>query len=299
MVYDSLVVAAGATLRIEPGVNLLFHDGAYLRVKGRLDAVGEPGKMINMRGDRLDNVLPDVGYDILAGQWEGVRIDAGSFDNRMEYVDMRSTVSGVTADSCATDARTKLFLRNSWLHNSQGSVLKANNARIAAYGCCCSEAADAVLSLTGGDNTFVQCTIANNYLFSAITEPLVTLGHLKESEDDSSTAPFMRANFDNCIIYGLAADIDPGDLTGTQVFMNYVSLKSTGKDDDNFRNCLWDTDPLFETIREDYYFNYRLKEDSPVLHAGNPAFVTPECAVDMDGKERLADGEPALGAYAD
>ena len=50
--------------------------------------------MIDMRGDRLDNVLPDVGYDILAGQWRGITIAPESFDNRLEYVDMRSTTDG-------------------------------------------------------------------------------------------------------------------------------------------------------------------------------------------------------------
>lgn len=298
VVMDSLVVAESGCLRIEPGVKLLFHDGAYMHVKGRLEAVGEPGNMIQMRGDRLDDVLPDVGYDILAGQWKGIRIAPGSFDNRMEYVDMRSSEIGLVADSCSTDARTKVLLRNSWLHNSQGTVLKANNARIEAYGCCFSEAADAVISLFGGDHKFVQCTFANNYLFSAISEAIVTLNHLFEKDSEFSDAPLMKAEFDNCIIYGLAADISVEDLTGSEVFLNYVSLKAGGSDDDNFRNCIWDCDPLFETVREDYYFNYRLKEDSPVLHAGDPFYVTSQCSEDMYGVSRLADGLPALGAYA-
>ena len=70
-----------------------------------------------------------------------------------------------------------------------------------------------------------------------------------------------------------------------------------GSDDDNFTNCLWETDPLFRTVREDYIFNYRLQEDSPVKAAGDPALVTPEVLYDMDGVDRLRDGAPSLGAY--
>ena len=68
VVFDSLTVERGATLTIQPGAQILFHDKAAMVVEGTLKAVGAPGKMIDFRGDRLDNVLPDVGYDILAGQ---------------------------------------------------------------------------------------------------------------------------------------------------------------------------------------------------------------------------------------
>lgn len=297
VVFDSLKVAPGATLRIEPGTQLLFHDKAHLIVEGTLEAIGENGKMIQMRGDRLDDVLPDVGYDIMAGQWRGVTFRAGSFGNRMEYVDMRSTSSGVTVDSCGITDKSKLLLVNSWLHNSQGSVINSMYAKVDAFGCCFSEASRAVVSLTGGVHEFTQCTIANNYLFSAITQPLLSLYHLLSSDSETNPMPLMSASFNNCIIYGLASDINVAALKGSDVFLRYVLLKSGGKDDDNFINCLWDSDPKFLTVREDYYFNYRLQDDSPAISAGNPAYVTPICQYDMDGINRLANGNPSLGAY--
>ena len=297
VIFDTLRVEKGATLRIEPGAQVLFHDKGFLDVKGTLAAIGKPGKMIDIRGDRLDNVLPDVGYDILAGQWGGIRLDAESFDNRMEYVDMRSTVSGLTVDSCANLERRKLLLVNSWLHNSQGKALESKYAWVDAYGCVFSEAAEAVVSLTGGRHQFVQCTLANNYLFSAISQPLLSLYHCLPEHTEENGLPLMRASFENSIIYGLAADINEGDLTGSDVFLRYVLLKSTGENDANFIDCLWGEDPLFYTVREDYYFNYRLKADSPAIGAGNPSYVGEICRYDMDGFDRLADGNPALGAY--
>lgn len=298
VVFDSLVVAQGATLSIDPGVKLLFHDKAKLVVNGRLEAVGEPGKMIQMRGDRLDNVLPDVGYDILAGQWAGIRFAPESFDNRLEYVDMLSTSDGVRIDSCGNLDRQKLLLRNSWLHNSQSTVLDSRYAKVDAYGVCFSEAAEAVVRLTGGLHRFIQCTMANNYLFSAVTEPLLSLYHCKaDPEAPANPNPLMRASFENCIVYGLGTDINEGDLTDTQVFLRNVLLKSEGTDDDNFIDCIWGEDPLFYTVRSDYYFNYRLKPDSPAIGVGNPDYVNELARYDMDGLNRLADGNTALGAY--
>lgn len=99
------------------------------------------------------------------------------------------------------------------------------------------------------------------------------------------------------IIWGIGSPINEGILDGSQVFLRNVLLKADGKDDSNFINCIWNEDPLFYTVRSDYYFNYRLMPDSPAIGKGNPSFVTPLCQYDMDGLNRLANGAPALGAY--
>lgn len=298
VVFDSLVVASGTTLRIEPGTRLLFHDKASLVIRGRILANGAPGKMIDLRGDRLDNVLTDVEYDIMAGQWEGVRIAPESFDNELSYVNMRSTVFGLTIDSCADLSRQKLTIVNSWLHNSQGRVLTSKYAAVDAYGVCFSEAADAVVALYGGIHRFVQCTIANYYLFSAITEPLLSLYHCRSEKTDlAPTLPLMNLSLENSIIYGLGGDLNEGNLDDSQVYLRNVLLKSKGDNDSHFISCLWDVDPLFYTVREDYIFNYRLRPESPAIGAGNPSFVTSICRYDMDGLDRLSAGNPDLGAY--
>ena len=103
---------------------------------------------------------------------------------------------------------------------------------------------------------------------------------------------------DECIsVYGMADCINTPDLEGSNVFLRYVLMKSEGSDDANFQHCLWDADPLFYTVREDYIFDYRLKPDSPAIGAGNPEFVRAPWNIDIDGLNRLADGNPALGAY--
>ncbi len=302
VIFDSLVVAEGTVLRVLPGTRMLFHDKASLVVRGSLDVRGEPGRLVQMRGDRLDNVLPDVSYDIMSGQWGGVRIASGSFGNHLEYVDMRSTVSGLVCDSCADLSRTKLTLVNSWLHNSQNTVLSAKYSKVEAYGVCFSEAGGSVVDLTGGEHVFSQCTIANNYLFSAISGPLLNVGHIFPTDDEpvpDPDLPYMKLEFGNGIIYSPYASIlNKGDLTGSEVFIRSTLLGAEGKDDDNFIGCLWDEDPDFCTVREDYYFNYHLRPGSPALGAGDPALIAPLTERDIDGILRTADGLPALGAYA-
>ena len=299
VVFDTLTVASGAVLTIEPGAWLLFHDKAKMNVEGTLLAMGQTDNFIRMSGDRLDDILPDVAYDQLAGQWGGIDIGAGSFGNRLEFVNMRSTVSGLRIDSCGDLSKNKLTLVNSWLHNSQGNVLSSEYAAVDAYGCCFSEAAGSVVKLTGGYHNFVQCTIANSYLFSSLFQPNLSLEHVMPEEMEGNSAPLMVANFENGIIWGeIGSPIEPGDLVGSNVYMRYMLFKANGTDDENFINCIWNEDPLFYTVRSDYYFDYRLQPESPALGAGNPGYLTPECLYDMDGVYRLADGPPALGAYA-
>ena len=300
VIFDTLKVAPEVTLTIEPGAWLLFHDKAAMDIRGTLLALGATGDMIRMSGDRLDDILPDVPYDQLAGQWGGINIAPESFGNRMEFVNMRSTVSGLTVDSCGDLSKNKLTLVNSWLHNSQSTVLSSEYAQVDAYGCCFSEAAGSVVRLIGGRHNFVQCTIANSYLFSALYQPNLYLGHVFEEEDSENTQPLMTANFENGIVWGEIGDpLYPGDLVGSGVYMKYMLFKANGSDDENFLDCVWNEDPLFYTVRSDYYFDYRLQPDSPALDRGNPAYLTPECLYDMDGIYRLASGLPALGAYAE
>lgn len=297
VVFDSLVVSPGATLTLDPGTKLLFHDKAELIIGGKIESLGEPGKQVQLRGDRLDNVLPDVAYDILAGQWKGITIRPGSFGNILKGTDMRSTVYGLRLDSCAVSDQTKLTVLNSWLHNSQGHVLEANNAKIEVLGSCLSDAGEAVAHITGGTARFLQSTFSNYYLFAFSPESIVTLRHLFPADLELSPVPLLSAVFENCILYGMTSPLTPGDLKDTNVFFRNTLIGATGKDDDNFLNCLWDEDPLFYTVREDYIFNYHLRDDSPAIGKGNASFVTEEVLYDMDGLNRLSSGAPALGAY--
>ena len=300
LVFDSLTVDKDATLTIDPGVRMLFHDGASLIVHGRLEAVGEVGNMIHLRGDRIDNVLPDVGYEVLSGQWGGVVIAPESFGNRIEYVEMQSSSTGLRVDSCGDLSRQKLTLVNSWLHNSSGSVFESRYSKTDAYGCCFSESPLAVVSLTGGEHEFVQCTIANNYLFTAVTEANLSLYHCLPSDDADNRNSLMKANFENCIVWGIGKAINEGKLDGSDVYLKNVLLRADGTDDGHFEECIWNEDPLFLTIRNDYYFNYHLQPDSPAIGRGNPSYVNAACLYDMDGVARLPEPTslPTLGAYA-
>lgn len=292
LIYDTLVVAEGATLTIDPGVKLLFHDKAALKVDGTLKANGSVDKNIEMRGDRLDHVVGKIGYDIMSAQWGGVIFGENSFGNELNYVNMRGSTDGVTVTS-SNPERCSLTVFNSVLHNAKNTVLASHNAWVEAFGTEFSDAGKNVVKLEGGKVRFAQCTMANYYLFAAIEG---TIADFAVQDSVGAYAP-LDCQLDNCVLYGNCADVNMGDLTGTSIYLRNCLLKSNGSDDSNFLNCKWGGDPKFYTVREDYIFDYRLKNGSDAIAVGDRQLCPEKARYDRYGKDRFAADGIDLGAY--
>ena len=279
LISDSLVVAAGAVLSIDPGTELCFHDGSYLRVRGGIRSLGTAAQPVGMAGDRTGNVVADISFDIMSRQWEGVRVTEATGPVLFSHTDVRNTWDGVVV------ARSAATLLNSRLHNAAGFALAAVESEIDAVGCEFAEGGSGLVYLEGGAHRFNHCTLGNNYLFAAIEGAAIELADPAQ----------ISADFSNCIIYGLGSDVSHGDLKDTAVTLRRCLLKSDGSDDDNFIGCIWNTDPMYYTVRADYVFDYRLQQDSPAIGAADPVLTDPRAAVDAYGTPRAA--SPSLGAY--
>lgn len=289
-IFDSLVVAPGATLTLQPGTSLHFHDKAYLRVYGNLVTLGTPEAPVNMAGDRTDNVVGNISFDLMASQWEGVHFAPGSRGNTLSHTIIRNTTTGIVADSLS-----QVSFVNCRLRNSADYSLVGRYADIFLSGTEVAEASSGLFAMMGGNITADHCTFANYYLFTALRGPSLQFFHFNEESDNGSGMPYLKASFTNSVVYGNGLDLSEGDFTGTAVTFNRCALKSEGTDDDNFINCIWDEDPMYATVREDYHFDYRLLDGSPLAGAADPALTLPESATDFYGVPRMP--SPTVGAY--
>lgn len=301
-IYDSLVVAEGATLTLDAGADLRFHDGASLIVRGTLLCQGTADAPVNIAGDRTGNVITDITFDLMSRQWRGIQFAPSSKGNVISHTCIRNTDYGVIVnggDAPRDHDTPMLTIINSRLRNSGDRVLEAYHADITAVGCEFAEASNGLVLLHGGKHTFNHCTFANYYLFSAIYGPAIAFEHLNADSDDQSKLPYTAAEITNSILYGNGSMLSHGDLTGTQVFLRRVLLKENGSDDANFIACLWDADPLYYTVREDYIFDYRLRSESPAIGAGDASLTLPAAARDAYGllRQATAGAAPDLGAY--
>ncbi len=91
LLYDSLIVASGATLTLTEGTTLYLHDKAFLRIDGRMVAQGSAERRVTLRGDRTDNLFSDLPYDYFSGQWGGIEFGPESYENVRDYVDMNGS----------------------------------------------------------------------------------------------------------------------------------------------------------------------------------------------------------------
>lgn len=289
-IFDSLIVAEGATLTLAPGTTLHFHDKAQLTVKGRLSSNGTVEQPVNLTGDRTGNVVGDISFDLMASQWDGVVIAPGSRDNRLTHTHMRNTVNGLVADSLS-----QVTIVNSRLRNSATWPLVSRYADVTLIGTEVAEGSLGLYAMMGGSVVANHCTFANYYLFTAIGGAALQFYHFSPDTDNESGMPYLRADISNSIVYGLGQDLSHGDFTDTAVYLRSCVLKSAGEDDDHFIGCLWDTDPMYATVREDYFFDYRVLPDSPVIGKADAALTLPEAATDPYGLSRLP--QPTPGAY--
>lgn len=289
-IYDSLIVAPGVKLTIPEGTTLHFHDKAFMRVFGSLIVEGSSQKPVTFCGDRTGSVVGDISFDLMASQWEGVHFAPGSRGNSLSHTVIKNTVSGVLADSLS-----QVKFHNCRLRNSASYSLTGLYADLTLTGCEVAEASISPFAAVGGKIIANHCTFANYYLFTVIGGAGVHLFHIGPENDLGIEAPYMQADFSNCIFYGLGQDFAPGDLTGTDVFVRRCLFKSEGTDDENMIECIWDSDPLYATVRNDYYFDYRLFPESPAIGAADPELTLPESALDAYGTPRYP--SPNLGAY--
>lgn len=315
-IFDSLVVAEGATLTLPAGTRLYFHPDASLIVHGRLKAEGTQERPIVMRGDRLGYMLDGQPYDRIPGQWQGVRFTQTSLRNDLTWCDIHSGTTGIICDSTGIEAQ-KLIIDNSIIHNMSGNAFYAKYCQVFVGNCQITNAQGNCLTLIGGDYTFVHCTIGQFYLFRGGRGVALEFSNT----DNAVPIPLERCQFVNCLISGYNDDDIMGSASDRfkDCAFNYV-----------FKNCLLNTpkvdseaivDCLFEDKKD---YDYKEQNDS-TMRAGNffPKFDTKSLVfsftlnplsravdaadasltyqsgylTDLKGRSRMADGKPDIGAY--
>jgi hypothetical protein len=307
LVYEYAYVDSLATLTINPGAKIYFHDGAGLYVKGNLIANGTYDQPITFLGDRLETSYADI-----PDQWNGIVLYSGSHDNVLNYTTIKNANIGLQVGTLEDDGYASLTLSNSCIENMAYAGLFAMKSKISGYNdviANCGYYAAALL--IGGEYEFYHTTIVNYWSYSSgvrTTSSLVISNVLYVDDDEDTQMAYsgdlVKATFANSIIYG-----------------NYTSELSLGDNDDNTFNYLFDhciiravadsfdvsnTDhfvdvmmgsdynPQFVDVYDEY--NYQLDTLSPAKDAGSAVYgeLYP---LDLLNESRISDEAPDLGAY--
>lgn len=274
LVSDTIRIRPGATLTMEAGTRVRMRDKASFKVEGTLLTTGTPDAPVEITGYRMGYVAAAIPYELMSGQWGGIYFTSTSRGNALSHTSIRNSSDGLTLTDIDSGDSPAVTLTNCQIRNNSNYIIDAWHANVKAIGCELTDASQGIVRLTGGSHIFNHCTIANYYLFTVLGGPAIQFAHLNadDADEESEGRQYLKADFTNTIIYGNGTELSHGDLTGTGVTLRRCLLKSEGTDDDNFINCLWDTDPLYYTVRNEYIFDYRLQPDSPAIGASDPAY---------------------------
>lgn len=308
VIYGGMKVDSMVTLKIAAGTTLYFHGDAGIDVYGRLLAEGTAEANVVLRGDRTDWMFDYLPYDMVSGQWQGIKFHESSYDNVISFTDIHSTFDGVVCDSSDV-SRTKLQLDNSTIHNCQGYGLKSVNSKVEAENCQITNTLNDCVAVYGGDVVLRHCTLAQFYPFDSNRG--VALSYANHYED--MPLPLERMDCLNSIVTGYGDDMVMGDTIANHgsVAFNYRFVNSLlrtqrTENDKNIIDVIWEdvsdkTDSVDVAEGEDNFrlvdidmqrYDFHLDSLSLAIGKASKDYALP---YDRDGNVR--DDAPDIGCY--
>ncbi len=318
-VYDSLVAKKNLTLL--PGCRLYFYNRAYLRVGGRLEAIGTAEEPISLRGHRQDAV--DLGiykyrnpvpYNYIAGQWKGIYLTSPNSQHRLVHVHINSSDLGIYLKNEDLKQAPTLELINSRLHNFSYYGIIAQNAHLNIVNSEISNAGINCLYLNGGKHNFIHCTIAN--YFGEAFQPSNRNATPSVMLMDLNRIIPMETYFYNSVIMGSSetefnwATQFPEAYRGSFANSYIRRARKDSLSTPQFQATRWyqPKDTVFRHPKYDNskkrYFDFSPDSVSPLRALANPTHnnelggrYREILKRDLNGNERPADSPSDAGAY--
>jgi len=316
LIYNSMGVDSAHTLTIEAGTVLYFHERSQLIVLGTLMVNGTKENPVIFRGDRLDQVLPDLPYDKIPDQWGGIVIYPFSTGSVLNYCHIRNAEIGIFLPGVlGYDYQSEIFIKNSIIENNSYAGIYAFNSKLTAFNCLIVNCGVYTFAaLTGGEYNLYHCTVSNHFRFSGAAEPAVVLTNFVYYNDSLISHDLLNTKFINCIIEGqnpyqlqLASKPENNFEYLFQNCLIEVSKDSIDADSTElFKEIVFEGDPKFkripsqsEPLPDRYVFDFSLDTLSPAKDKGTPEIINlfPELELDIMGHSRRMDSGPDLGAF--
>ena len=261
-----------------------------------------------LRGDRTDWMFNYLPYDMVSGQWQGVKFHSSSYDNILTFTDIHGTFDGIVCDSSDV-SKIKLQLYNSTVHNCQGYGLKSINSNIDVRNCQITNTLHDCMAIYGGSTTLVHCTIAQFYPFDSNRGMALRFSN----KYGDSMLPLERMECINSIVTGYGTDLISGEnhdesnsIAYNYRFINSLLRTKKIEDDENIINVIWEdiTDEPngMDTVMGEYNFemididmqryDFHLSSSSYAIDKADKNLSLPD---DHDGNHR--DDLPDIGCY--
>ncbi len=293
LIYDYLGVPENASLTLEPGATLYFHNnsGIIVNKNAKIISNGTLGAPVLLEDDRLEPEFEDT-----PGQWGTVWIRAGSKGNKLNYTTIKNSSLGILADSMVINQPT-LTLKNTQIYNSAGFGVLGRYAHIYGENVVIGNSGRSSFAGTqGGSYNFVHSTFANYFSAGFREFPTVLLNNFLTITKDNTEAtvayPLAAANFKNCIIAG-SQDVELLLERVEEADFNYSFLNTAFQFDTNNNSLL--NNPLYDFTNTSEYKGVLLNPKWDFKNRSNNEFIIGEASEVIN----LADKNAALAVPAD
>jgi parallel beta-helix repeat protein len=259
--YNSVTVANGSTLTMNPGVTAKLRSTRYIYVHGGFESLGTLANPNYITSFYDDNIIGDSNGDgaatsPAAGNWHSIRYypEADDINCNMTYTTVRFGNSSIYVDDAAPDFDNCEFTNSNWpvhLINTASPIINNSNFAVATN-------TPIYMSLSANptltNNTF--STANNGYdAIGIIPETLSSNGYLPIREFTSIPNVTYVFYGNVTVPAGLSLTIDPGVVIkwtyhthGLNVEGTLVAMGSAAPDDPS-------TPIVFTSVKDDLYGN--------------------------------------------
>ena len=283
IIYDFLFVDTLTTLTIDPGVNILAHNGASIYILGNVQAQGTTDEPIRITSSRTD-----INYENAPGQWEGIYFLEGSSGSIFDHAEIRNARFGFWLGTPDDDTDPDLTLTNSRIENMSEiglvaftSDLVMSNTLIDNCGQYC------LANFAGGNYSYSHNTLTNPGIDFFHDQPTAVFSDFYDTGQGILYEP-LSLFLENSIIWGnlqneIAFAFQDETASSTEIENNL--LKTTGAfSASNILNI----NPKFISPQS---YNYRLDSLSPAINQARSSLILE----DIVGTIRLDSAD--IGAY--
>jgi hypothetical protein len=255
---ETLTVVAGARIHFHADSGIIVANDASLVVNGEPSETDALENEVIFEGDRLE---PD--FSEVPGQWGTIWLTNGSHSNILNNLTIKNAVIGLYVNGNDGTNSVNATLNNVQIYNCSNIGLYATTGFVDGKNVVINNCGQASFQGSfGGSYEFTHCTFANYW-----PAPNQTCVALSNDSINNISTPLIKANFNNCIIYGSSnlgishkneggtfnfkytnclikfidntnqfVNVDEYDFTNSSIFVNCIIASNSTQNKPDFKN---------------------------------------------------------------
>ena len=192
----TLTVQAGARIHFHAESGLIVANNASLHIEGEPSLTDALEKEVIFQGDRLEPLYEDV-----PGQWGTIWFTQGSTNNSIKHLTLKNATVGFLVTGNDNTSTPTLDIFNTQIYNCSNVGILARTANMVGKNVVVNNCGETSFAGSfGGSYEFTHCTFANYW--SNPNQNCIILNDFIETSQGTLVEPLIKANFNNCVVYG-------------------------------------------------------------------------------------------------